>query len=333
MTVQALHRQLAEAIGAGESELIPKIFESLVDESEAKVLLAAAPPATVEEIAEKSGIAQSEIESMIQPLFMKGLLFKSKKPDAMRYYRVRTVPQMHDATILYPDVSKETLALWKEYMSQEWPQYMKTIEAFIPKAVMRVIPVNAKLDARSRILAFDDVKTLIDEARHIAVTNCTCRVIDGACGKPLEVCMQLDKAADYALERGTGRQLTKEQAIDMLKMCEEAGLVHVSDNQRSVGHVICNCCSDCCMAWPSVRAGAGKFVLPSRFQAIVDSELCSGCETCLERCFFEALSMEGANDTAAVDADKCMGCGLCIITCPEEALSLKETRSEDFVPA
>ncbi|MGA2781512.1 MAG: hypothetical protein ABSF13_06270 [Smithella sp.] len=35
-------RQLAEAIGAGESPLIPKIFEALIKDDEARVLLAAA---------------------------------------------------------------------------------------------------------------------------------------------------------------------------------------------------------------------------------------------------------------------------------------------------
>jgi Fe-S-cluster-containing hydrogenase component 2 len=164
------------------------------------------------------------------------------------------------------------------------------------------------------------------------VTKCSCRVIDGACGKDLEVCIQFDKAADYALERGTGRKLEKDEAMEMLRKCEEEGLVHVGNNRRTVGHVICNCCNDCCMNWPSVRGGLGKFVLPSRFYAVVDDELCSACETCLERCYFDAISMEGEDDTAIVDDQKCMGCGLCLVTCPDEALSLKETRPQDFVP-
>lgn len=197
---------------------------------------------------------------------------------------------------------------------------------------MRVIPVNAKVDAQPQILAFDDVKASIESARNLAVTPCSCRVIDGACGKDLEVCIQFDKAADYALERGTGRKLEKDEAMQMLRKCEAEGLIHVGDNRRTVGHVICNCCSDCCMNWPSVRGGQGKWVLPSRFYALVDAGLCSACETCLERCYFGAINMAGENDTALVDDQKCMGCGLCLVTCPDEALSLKETRPQDFVP-
>ena len=332
MTEQAYYQQLAEAVGAGESEFIPRIFEELINEEEAKVLLAAAPPATIDEISEKSGVAANEIEAMIDPLFQKGLLFKSKKPEGIKYYRVRTVPQMHDATALYPEASRESLELWKEYMATDWPAYMKAMESVIPNPVMRVIPVNAKIDAQSQILAFDDVKESIESARNLAVTKCSCRVIDGACGKELEVCIQFDKAADYALERGTGRKLEKDEAMEMLRKCEEEGLIHVGDNRRTVGHVICNCCSDCCMNWPSVRGGQGKWVLPSRFYAVVDAELCSACEICLERCYFDAINMEGENDTALVDGEMCMGCGLCLVTCPDEALSLKETRPQDFVP-
>jgi len=329
---QTLYQKLAQEIGAGDSKFIPDIFETLVDEDEAKLLLAAAPPATIPEIAEKSGLAEEKIEGMIDPLFKKGLIFKSKKPEGIRYYRVRSVPQMHDATAVMIDPPKKMLDLWKQWMAEEWPEKIKVLEEALPNAVIRVIPVNITMEPDTQIYAFDDVKNLVQEARNLAVTPCSCRVIDGACGAPVEVCLQFNKAADYAIERGTGRQLTKEETIEMLKMCEEEGLVHVGSNARSIGHVICNCCSDCCLNWPSIRGGLGKFVHPSRFAAEVDPEICSSCEICLDRCFFEAISMEGEGDTAIVDAEKCMGCGLCLVTCPDEAIGLKEVRPQDFVP-
>jgi heterodisulfide reductase subunit A-like polyferredoxin len=59
--------------------------------------------------------------------------------------------------------------------------------------------------------------------------------------------------------------------------------------------------------------------------------LCTGCETCLERCFFDAIAVN--DDLAVVNAEKCMGCGVCTVSCPTEALRLKEVRAADFVPA
>ncbi len=329
---KSIYEQLTEGIGAGESKIIPRIFEKLIDDDEAKVLLAAAPPATVPEISEKSGIAESAIEKMIDPLFKKGLIFKSKKKDAARYYRVRNVPQMHDSTAVIVDAPRDMLDLWKEYMATDWHDYSRKLETMIPQSVVRVIPVNVSIEHETQILAFDDIKEVIDNARNLAVTPCSCRIIDGSCGKPLEVCVQIDRAADYAIERGTGRKLSKEEAIEMMKMCEEEGLVHVSDNHRSPDHVICNCCKDCCLNWTSLRTGLKKFAAPSRFEAVVDAELCSSCETCLDRCYFDAITMEGEDDTAIVGSEKCMGCGLCMVVCPTEAIGLNEVRPGDFIP-
>jgi Pyruvate/2-oxoacid:ferredoxin oxidoreductase delta subunit/predicted transcriptional regulator len=329
---KSLYEQLSEGVGAGESTLIPQIFQKLIDDDEAKVLLAAAPPATIPEISEKTGIAEGDIEKMIDPLFKKGLIFKSKKKDAARYYRVRNIPQMHDATAVIVGAPRDMLNLWKEYMATDWHEYSRKLESMIPQSVVRVIPVNVSIEAGTQILAFDDIKKVIDNARNLAVTPCSCRVIDGSCGKPLEVCVQVDRAADYAIERGTGRKLSKEEALEMMKMCEEEGLIHVSDNHRTVGHVICNCCDDCCLNWTSLRTGLKKFAAPSRFTALVDPDLCSLCETCLDRCYFDAIAMEGEADTAFIDSEKCMGCGLCLVTCPTDAISLKEIRPESFIP-
>jgi len=329
MTDKILCRQLAEAVGAVESPLIQKIFEALVKDDEAKVLLAAAPPATVEELGQKTGLPPETIKAMMEPLFKKGLIFKSKKGEQMKYYRVKSIPQMHDATAVTIGLSREVLNLWKEYMETEWREYGQKIMDFLPGSVVRVIPVNEGITPESRILAYDDVVKIIENAKTLAVVRCSCRVIDGACGKPVEVCIQVDRAAEYSLERGTGRALSKDEAIDIVKTSEKEGLVHVVDNRQVVGHVICNCCKDCCLNW-SVMAGPKKWVAPSRFEAVVDPDLCTGCETCLERCFFDAIAVK--NDLAAVDPGKCMGCGVCAVSCPTEALRLKEVRAADFVP-
>jgi Pyruvate/2-oxoacid:ferredoxin oxidoreductase delta subunit/DNA-binding MarR family transcriptional regulator len=333
MADQTLYQKLAEAVGAGDSKYIPGIFETLANEKEAQVLLAAAPPATIQEIAQKSGLKEEEVEETIDPLFKKGLLFKSKKVDGTRYYRVRQVLQMHDSTAVIVNAPRKMLDLWKEFMVKEFDEFSRKFEQILPSAVIRVIPVNVAVQNETQILAFDDVKSIIAEARNLAVTPCSCRAIDGACGKTLEVCVQIDKAADYSIERGTGRKLEKEEALQMMRQCEEEGLIHVTGNKRTLGHVICNCCSDCCLNWPSVRTGQGKFVVPSRFRAKVAEDECTACEACLDRCYFEAISMEGEGDTAAINAEKCMGCGLCLVTCPTEAISLEEVRPAEFVPA
>ena len=333
MAEKALCEQLAETVGAGGSKIVASIFETLTDEKEAKVLLASTPPATVDEISGRTGISVSDVERMMDPLFRKGLLFKSKKKDGTRYYRARHLMQLHDATAVANDPPPGMLGLWKQFMETEWGDFTRKLEELIPGSILRVIPVNASIDTNTQVLAFDDVRELVASSRSLAVTRCSCRVIDGACGKPLDVCLQIDRAADYAIERGTGRELTKEEALSMLRMCEEEGLVHVSENKRALGTVICNCCADCCMNWTSLKSGLGKFCAPSRFRALVEAEACNGCEECLDRCFFDALSMGNGGDVAAVDGGKCMGCGLCQVVCPTDAITMQVVRPEEFVPA
>ena len=331
MTEKDLYSQLAEAIGAGDSKIIPNIARKLANEDEVRLLMAASPPQTIEELSEKTGLSQVQVEKMLDDLFTKGLIYKSKKPDATRYYRVRHLLQFHDATILTPGLPKEVLDMWKDFDEEEWPKYLDLYEEIMPKAGSRVIPVNVSVDSESKILAFEDVRKIVEEAYRLAVVPCTCRLTHGECGKPVDVCIQINRAADYTLERKTGRELTKEEAIDMLKLCEEEGLVHITDNKRSMGNLICNCCEDCCINWPGNRKANKKFVAPSRFLASVDSDLCTGCEVCIDRCYFDAITMEGEGGTALINEENCMGCGLCLVTCDVGAMSLKEERTQDFI--
>jgi len=55
--------------------------------------------------------------------------------------------------------------------------------------------------------------------------------------------------------------------------------------------------------------------------AKVDEVKCTGCETCVEDCPSEAVSM--VNEKAVVDPDTCIDCGVCIDSCPAEAISME----------
>ncbi|MBN1396181.1 MAG: 4Fe-4S binding protein [Pirellulales bacterium] len=55
--------------------------------------------------------------------------------------------------------------------------------------------------------------------------------------------------------------------------------------------------------------------------AVVDSNKCTGCESCIDACPVEAIEMK--DDVAFVDADTCSDCGACVEACPVEAISMK----------
>lgn len=55
--------------------------------------------------------------------------------------------------------------------------------------------------------------------------------------------------------------------------------------------------------------------------AIVDEERCVGCETCVDICPSQAISMN--SDKAKVDKEKCVDCSTCVDACPSEAIRME----------
>ncbi len=155
--------------------------------------------------------------------------------------------------------------------------------------------------------------------------------METGCDQPLEVCLLLGFYADYYIDLGMGRRITREEALDILEMAEEAGLVHQFADSLDPG-AICNCCPDCCgdLRMLKMIPNAAAFAISNHF-AQVDSDLCDGCEICVDRCWMDAISL-GEDQTAKINLDRCVGCGLCVKACPTEALMLiakpEETRRE-----
>ena len=333
MEVENVYKKLAEKIGT-PSERIENLWNVLCDEEEARLLLAM--PGTVEELAEKTGRKPEEVKPMLDLLFQKGVVFDREKEGVVKYSMPRHLLQFHDATILWPEAPAGFLHQWQEFMDAEYPDIAKALASMDLPAFTRVIPVDQPLEGGgSHILPFENALKIVEDARSLAVTACTCRLTAKKCESPVEVCLQLNRAAEYAIKRGTGREVTKEEAQEIVRKSEEAGLVHVTDNRADNEHIICNCCSCCCIVLPLILKERKRVLLaPSRFLPEVDFDKCTLCETCLEACPVDALSLNagGAEDKVVVEQDLCLGCGQCAYQCPEEAITLKEVRNPDFVP-
>jgi heterodisulfide reductase subunit A len=64
---------------------------------------------------------------------------------------------------------------------------------------------------------------------------------------------------------------------------------------------------------------ARGYVQPESLVAFVDSDVCSGCGTCIEICPYNAIR-KTENGLAEVTIAACKGCGNCGATCPENAI-------------
>lgn len=334
MGEENLYEKISMQIGAPPSERIQNLWKMLCNDEEIALLLDM--PATLEELSGKTGTDPDTLKPKLEELFFKGVVFERVKEGVLKYYRPRDLIQFHDATILWPDAPPEFLNLWQEFMETEYAELSKMIADMDLAAVTRVIPVEQAMEGGgSRVLPFDSALKIAEESNRLAVTKCTCRYTAKKCDSPLEVCVQLGRAADYAIKRGTGREITVEEAKEILRRSAEAGLVHVTDNRASNGHIICNCCSCCCIVLPIILRYRKRVLLaPSRFLPEVDVDQCTLCRVCVDACPVEALTMgeDGGEEKVEVNEDLCMGCGQCAYQCPEDVITMQEVRNPDFIP-
>jgi heterodisulfide reductase subunit A len=52
----------------------------------------------------------------------------------------------------------------------------------------------------------------------------------------------------------------------------------------------------------------------------VDEALCTGCQTCLTVCPYEALARDAVRRVSRVSEALCTGCGTCVASCPSNAI-------------
>lgn len=197
-------------------------------------------------------------------------------------------------------------------------------DSYVKKAI--TIPVNVKIEAEHRVLNMDNLKQILGNARTISVLDCVCRVRFGHCDAPVNVCIDMNETAERNIANGAAREITMDEAMDILEKTHEAGLVPLALEQGEfyepgVINSICSCCSCCCTILSGiVRFGLAPHVLTSKAISVTDASECTECGVCVDRCQFGAKEM--VNGSIAFNPDLCFGCGLCVSTCPTNAITL-----------
>ena len=308
-----------------------KILKKLYTEEEATLFLDLSmqlePP---DSISRRTNRDLQETAELLETMAKNGLLFRKRKENKVYYAAIPFVIGSFEFQLNRMD--RELAQMVEEYFNES---YFNSIEGTIPP--LRTIPVNRSVDTTQKIAPYADAREIIKSKDKIAIANCICRtqqqLLDNSCEKPLEVCFSFGSHAEYYLENNMARLIDQKEALAILDTCEEAGLVNQPANMINPGGM-CNCCGDCC----GVLRALNKNPKPAErvtnnYWAEVDSDSCSGCELCLERCQMEAVQLTD-DQIAAVNTDRCIGCGLCVTTCPEEALSLVEKpENKQYMPS
>lgn len=341
---------LADKHGFGQSAYYRKILKLLISPEQVKIV--AALPMTADELSKELNIDITMIHEHLDDLFDRGIVFP-RNLDIRNIYRfARNPTQLHDATLgdirLDPILEPSLFRLWDDFHIHERYKFRVDEWMKLEQPPARILPAHKALPTNSEVLPYEDPIEILKAASTLAVVSCPCRQRQEAVRRPCKLshnkdyrnCIQFDQGAEYAIKRGSGEQLTLDRALELLDEVEDDGLVHIWGNTSSMSAIVmCNCCNDCCISLYPITAFSvppTKLYSKSRYEAYVDFSSCDGCQTCINRCPFDAIILDKIADSkrlkAFVDSKKCMGCGVCVVSCEPKALSLRLVRPPEHIP-
>lgn len=327
MTEQDVYRKLAQALDDLPNRFPPtasgtelRLLALLFTQEEAALACALRlEPASAGEIAVRAEADPKETRNTLKRMVAKGLIDIKKGEGEFGYALRPFVVGFYEGQLQRMDVEMATL----------FELYYRETQGGILKetpALHRIIPVGRAIPLQIDIHPFEQATEILEHAQSWGVRECICRkqqhLLGKDCGHPLESCLVFAPVKN-AFDRSTvDRAITKEEALRILRMTEDAGLVHSSGNYRDGVEYICNCCTCCCGIIRGIADyGIMSAIARADFQIALEPDTCTACGECIERCQFHALSLTGA--VLDIDLARCMGCGLCVVACPEEGLRLE----------
>jgi Pyruvate/2-oxoacid:ferredoxin oxidoreductase delta subunit len=316
--LDALPHGFPRTPGGVELRILQKIFSP---EDAALAARLMPMPESVAELARRLRLEAEELGPRLEGMATRGQILAARRDGQPVYMLAPFVVGIYEFQLGRMDA--ELAALFEEYA----PTLVRELGGSRP-ALARVVPVNARIEARAEVLRHENVRELLSRARSFRLMECICRKEQALIGKPcshtLETCLAFSPAAEGeggTLPEGFGRSISHAEALAVLDRAEQEGLVHCTYNVQRQHMFVCNCCSCCCGFLRGLKEfGAPHLLLRSNFVAAVDAQACAACGDCLDRCPMEALRLEG--DGCLVDGARCLGCGVCTVDCPTDAISL-----------
>jgi NAD-dependent dihydropyrimidine dehydrogenase PreA subunit/predicted transcriptional regulator len=320
-----IYKKLAKhlsSLGMGypEKEELLEILKENFTRLEAEVALAIPTkvipfePVSINRIIPPQNISMEVLESILSNLAQRGLLFSKKMKDRSMGYALQQFGYGFPQTFFWRGVNTPNAK----------------------KMAFRYVPATPSFEPDSHaVFPFEMMEEVIKKVKLIALVHCPCRATAHLIGKkrcdhPLENCIKYDELAEYLIEKDIGREITKKEALEVIRKSEEAGLVHLVDNAREGIKHTCNCCGCCCWSVGTIKRKKipRDVLMATYFLRETDQDRCTGCGQCVEICPVNVVKMEG--DFPVIDKDWCIGCGVCAVPCPASAVRL--VRRSDAIP-
>ena len=302
-------------------------------------------PRTAKAIAQKVKRPLHEVEPVLQSLADRVFIVSIKRKNKTMYTLFPLIPGIYEAQIMLSrnkdeEYGRQFARLFEDFYS-ELGDIIKPLLADRERfEIGRVIPIEKSIQGHSRLnaIAFssDYFSEVIDRNNSFALLVCPCRtaseILGKGCDKPKDVCGAMGLVADYVIQKGVERRVSKEEFIDAKARAAEAGLVNLVDNMLDPMQV-CSCCSCCSIGLRLVSKHNFPALLSnSHFEPVIDTQNCQGCGECIQWCQLDDISLRDDKESAVIDYKRCIGCGVCVSKCSNNAISLRERANYQAPP-
>ena len=199
----------------------------------------------------------------------------------------------------------------------------------------KVIPLNVNLEPDSKFLPTQEILNILSKSKVTGIGNCYCRETQiihkniTNLDYPIRTCIHIGLGKDLhqiPYKSENIRKVSKKEIEDLLRKCDDLGLVHqlIFFPNPQFYYVVCNCDPQYCIVLNGFLNHGSPQMVKSDFIADTDENLCINCGECENWCHFGARVME--NDCLYFNSSRCFGCGICISKCPSNAIRLISKR-------
>jgi hypothetical protein len=196
---------------------------------------------SAEEVAQILGKPLQYVQEKLIELGDSGAAFFQKEDGVDKYWLEVWVPGHMEAIINHPVNGlkyPEIGIAFDAYAKKGAP----SVAGVIPMGMgaMRVIPIESAIMADSHHASYEEVSHYLNENTLFSVSDCSCRTVRESMGEGCghlkeDMCIQMEHGAEYYIRTGRARQITREEAFEIIKRAEENGLLHEITNLDGPG--------------------------------------------------------------------------------------------------
>ena len=254
-------------------------------------------PKTTAEIAKLTGKSEARIEELLTDAAMHGIVeYHHENPKHEKQWYVQ---------LFVPGIAEMTnMVLWQV---EKYPELADAFDkmTFLPLEGkthlippggdgigMHVIPVEKAIEHENKSVSIEHISHWLDKYDgKLSVGYCSCRNARRLYGQGSgeiqdDCCIGLGDFAQYLVETGKGRPITKEEALAICQRAEDNGYVHQTTNIDGSDKIfgLCNCDVGVCFALRTSQYFNTPNLSASSYRAHVDKDACVACGKCVEVC-------------------------------------------------